>query len=301
MKKKILLLDESITVQKVIALTLGKSRYDLDFATSQAQAMKSISDRAPDLILVSDQVTGVNVSTFPKELEAFMGRAGIVPPIVLITSEDRAESRNYAGVLKKPFSPQGLQVLVGEYLGGFQESQVSGGQPTQGVAIEDYEDQRLENIFNEKFSDESQLMRQTLGPSDLPNQIAQQMAKQSRQTSSGVHLQGAKESGEKPSEEEVPEIDINTPSDTADLWNVLNVEKASSVTEGEPPSTMETGSIKIPENRMENALESRLKKENLQQLVEEALARIVPPIVERLVTERLDALLAEQDQAGAKS
>jgi PleD family two-component response regulator len=71
MKKRILLLDESVTVQKVVALTLDRERFAITNAKTRSEAMKSILENPPDLILVSDQVAGVSASAFPKEVETW--------------------------------------------------------------------------------------------------------------------------------------------------------------------------------------------------------------------------------------
>ena len=69
MKKKILLIDESLTVQKVVALTLDKAKYQLSFAKSRPEVMKLVLENPPDLILLSDQMSDMSVGNFPKEME----------------------------------------------------------------------------------------------------------------------------------------------------------------------------------------------------------------------------------------
>src|SRR5215212_4572112 len=98
MKKRVLLVDESLTVQKVVALTLDRHRFAILYAKSRAEAMKLITESPPELILVSDHVADITASSFPKEVEAWMGRDQGLPPVVLITGQDIKEHRHYAAV-----------------------------------------------------------------------------------------------------------------------------------------------------------------------------------------------------------
>jgi hypothetical protein len=52
---------------------------------------------------------------------------------------------------------------------------------------------------------------------------------------------------------------------------------------------------------LENQVQQKLEAHNLTEMVEKVLARLLPPLVERLVQERLDQLMAEQEQEGASS
>ncbi|MFM8269068.1 MAG: hypothetical protein ACKN9V_02675, partial [Pseudomonadota bacterium] len=47
---------------------------------------------------------------------------------------------------------------------------------------------------------------------------------------------------------------------------------------------------------LENQVQQKLESQNLNEMVEKVLARLLPPLVERLVQERLDQLLTEQEQ-----
>src|SRR5262245_56759285 len=158
MKKRVLLVDESLTVQKVVALTLDRNRYQVSYAKSRSEAMRLIVETVPDLILVSDQVPDIAAASFPREVETWLARRAPVPPMVLITSQDVREMRQYAGVLKKPFSPQSLQAMVAQHARPDQESEPA-VKPASGG--EDMEDQRLQVIFNEAFADEAKLVRET--------------------------------------------------------------------------------------------------------------------------------------------
>lgn len=161
MKKRVLLIDESLTVQKVVALTLDKSRFSVFYAKSRAEAMSFVANSTPNIILVSDQVSDVTISSFPKEVEAWLGKGRKAPPIILITSQEMAEARHYVAVLQKPFSPQALQTAVTEHADSeVAESPAAGALPHR-LSAEEQEEQGLQKRFNDTFNDEARLVRET--------------------------------------------------------------------------------------------------------------------------------------------
>ncbi len=146
------MIDESLTVQKVVALTLDRERYTITNAKTRSEAMKLVLESPPDLILISDQVAGVSAGAFPKEVETWVGRDRKQPALVLITGQDTKDSRGYRAVLKKPFAPAALQSAVSEAL--------AGSEPV-AAPTDDTDDMRLQKIFNDTFSDEAKLVAET--------------------------------------------------------------------------------------------------------------------------------------------
>jgi len=270
MKKRILLIDGSLTVQKVVSLTLDKGRYHVVYAKSRVEAVQQINEATPDVILVSDQVTDITIPSFPKELETWLGRTHEIPPIVLITAQDIKEIRHYAGVLKKPFSPQALQALVQKFT---LENPTASG---LGAPEEDFEDQRLQKIFNDTFNDEANLVRAT-----FENEIEQ---------------------------EDVTQVGISTqrPSthstDSGSLWAAPAPAPRPAAPPARPaPARPAKAPVMGAEDSMaykavlEREVEGKLSGRDLDEMVDKLLNKLVPPIVERLVQERLDKLMKEQD------
>lgn len=292
MKKKILLVCESLTVQKVVSLSLEKSRYTLSFAKTRAEAMKLVIDEASDLILVSDSVSDINSASFPKEVETWIGGSRISPPVVLISAQEVKDQKHYAAILKKPFSPQALQSIVlqytnsGEYEAGHQDFRTFNKQ-------DEFEDQRLQQIFNDTFNDESSLMKETfrVDSQGRSEQFSGQMTnKDLESTDSWISdkpsLWGAKQ------QEEIPK---RPSSDTANnssqkedtLWSIN-------------PGGGEASQKNLNQNdrlvALEKSVEANLDEQGLNEIVSKILDKVVPPIVERLARERLDELLAEQQK-----
>lgn len=241
--KKILLIDSSVTVQKVVSLTLDKSQFDLRFAKNRAEGMQHLFEFKPHLVFVSDQMQDISAQTFPKEAEVWLSQKGIavLPPMVMISSQENAQPKNYSAVLKKPFTPQALQVLIADQL-----------RPKESSFNE------TQNQFNETFNDEASLVNETFQviPQNEP---------------------------EKPDDTWVgPEPELNSPTQqpsNSSLWN-------NQQTDVREPARPKAENLK---------LEQDIKVNELQKAVESTLNKILPGIVEKMVKERLDSLLKEQE------
>lgn len=279
MKKRVLLIDESLTVQKVVALTLDKNRYAVSYAKSRAEAMHQIRTEVPDLVLVSDQVSDVTVPTFPKEVVSWVGATGAPPPVLLIAAQDVGDSMDYAGVLKKPFSPQALQGIVSEF------TQVDPVQMPQATAPSSGED--LQSRFNQTFNDEAALVRETFREEidsaeatrmDLPAPGGAPRSQSSAPVPPAPHPPQAPQH----QHQQQPAAPA---SESAGLWE-----------SNQPGGVMGAEDSMAYKAELRNQVEDRLGSEDLERVVSEVLERLVPPIVEKLVEQRLDRLLKEEEE-----
>lgn len=267
MRQKILLIDDSVTVQKVVSLSLDKNRYQLLIARNRTEASRFIVDENPDLILVSDQVADLEVSTFPKEVETWLGRTHDLSPMVLITGENISEAKHYKAVLKKPFTPQTLMALLHIHADkGAAPEPLWAKAKTASNFADDFEDQKLQKVFNETFSEEGKLVDETFHAmeEDRPTQLY-----------------------ERPKTAETKK---------SSLWTSEPVKKERPVTPEHNPVVLSTSDSMAYKAQLDSEVQSRLEKDNLTEVVERVLQRVLPPIVEKLVAERLDALLAEEDK-----
>jgi DNA-binding response OmpR family regulator len=281
MKKRILLIDESLTVQKVVALTLDKGSYQLLYARNRQEAIKAIVDQPVDIILLSEMVSGLSWQSFPKELESWLGRSVTPPPAVLITGQEMKEAKHYAAILKKPFSPVALKAIVEEHLGG---SEMGLGREPQGESRED----NLQRTFNRAFSDEEELVRQTFDDESHGDKLP----------TTAAELWQSDGPKEKMLSQRVPG---EPKENTEDLWGTQNnsnratMEELNMMEQRSPVLTSEDSMAY--KSVLENEVKSRIQNQDLQQMVERALAEMLPPIVERLVQERLDRLLQEHEES----
>ncbi len=269
MKKRILLLDESLTVQKVVALTLDRDRYALTSVKSRSEAMKLVLESPPDLILVSDQVAGVSASAFPKEVETWAGRDRRVPQLVLITSQDAKEQRGYCAVLKKPFSPQALQAAVSEAI-------VDTDSSHGASSMSEREDSDMQKVFADTFSDEANLVAETFQFEAVPNDEATPIQHSSSKATAGT----ARRNGPPP------------PENVAQLWGRASDAEEQTSQQVQVLGAEDSMAYKA---QLEQEVRSKLEGYDFESSVQRILERVVPPIVERLAQARLDQLLKETE------
>jgi CheY-like chemotaxis protein len=119
MSRRILLADDSVTIQKVIELTFMDEDYEVTAVGNGDEAVAELGRSAPDLVLADVHMPGANgyeVCRRSRELHPQ------VPVLLLVgTFEpfDEARSREVgaAAFLKKPFDSQELLQLVARLLG----------------------------------------------------------------------------------------------------------------------------------------------------------------------------------------
>lgn len=270
MKKRILLLDESLTVQKVVALTLDRERFTITNVKTRSEAMKLVLESPPDLILVSDQVAGISASAFPKEVETWAGRDRKVPPLILITNQDAKEQRGYRQVLKKPFAPQALQSIVTEVLSD------SDAEPSY-TDSNDTEDSQMLKVFSETFSDEAQLVDETF----------KMEVDEAEETVLSIPVASKSPAKSTPRRTGPPPVE-----NVAELWG-----RASDSDEktGEVVQVLGAEDSMAYKAQLEQEVRHQLEGYDLEDVVNRLLERMVPPIVERLAQARLDQLLKETE------
>lgn len=254
MKKKILLFDQSLTVQKVVSLTLDKQGFEVTYAKSREEAMGAFAKEDLDLVLVSDQVPGIQWSSFPKEVELWLGRTVGIPPMVLITSDAKKEQRHYAALLVKPFTPLQLKETVMRHAKSDNDSApVAPEFPEEARAVDDLEEAKMQQAFNATFSDEARLVNETFAEQGVASSIWTAPA--------------------------LPDATIE--EGTADMGNELL-------------GTEDSVAYKA---LLEKKVAQQIERQDLGTLVQRALNDILPPIVEKIVQERLDSILKEQEHS----
>src|SRR5215208_872077 len=131
MPKKLLLADDSVTIQRVIELTFAGEDVQVLTAGDGEEAIARIPSEKPDIILADigmPKRSGYEVSAFVK------GRPELAHiPVLLLAGafepvdEAKAREAQCNGVLVKPFEPQHVIARVRELIGG------ATGTPTQAV------------------------------------------------------------------------------------------------------------------------------------------------------------------------
>src|SRR3954452_11284693 len=112
MAKKILLADDSITIQKVVELTFSDGDYEVTAVNNGAKAIQKLADMRPDIILsdiIMPEKNGYEVCEYVKSHPEYRNI-----PVILLTGTfepfdpDRADKAGCDAVVTKPFESQSL-------------------------------------------------------------------------------------------------------------------------------------------------------------------------------------------------
>jgi CheY-like chemotaxis protein len=139
MPKKILLADDSITIQKVVELTFSDGDYEVIAVNNGAKAIQKLSEMRPDIILsdiIMPEKNGYEVCEYVKSHPEYRNI-----PVILLTGTfepfdpDRADKAGCDAVVTKPFESQSLIHKVEELI---QQSQnMPAPEPEPAAAIAD--------------------------------------------------------------------------------------------------------------------------------------------------------------------
>ncbi len=132
MSKKILLADDSVTIQKVISITLAHEDFDLTIVDNGTEAISKSRETRPDLILLDVVMPDKDGYQVCEEIRKQSETKNI--PIVLLTGtfepfdEERAKEVGANDFIKKPFESHTLINKVKEmvFLGGVDKTVSSG-------------------------------------------------------------------------------------------------------------------------------------------------------------------------------
>lgn len=133
MPKKILLADDSITIQKVVELTFSDGDYEVTAVNNGAKAVAKLAEMRPDIILsdiIMPEKNGYEVCEYVKSHPEYRSI-----PVVLLTGTfepfdpDRAEKAGCDAVVTKPFESQSLIHKVEELIAQAQSAPAPAPEP----------------------------------------------------------------------------------------------------------------------------------------------------------------------------
>jgi CheY-like chemotaxis protein len=110
--KKILLADDSLTIQKVVELTFSDSEYDLVCVPNGQRALDRVAEQVPDLILADVVMPEKNGYEVCEAIKSDPATARV--PVILLSGtfepfdRDRAERLGCDAIVSKPFDSQQL-------------------------------------------------------------------------------------------------------------------------------------------------------------------------------------------------
>lgn len=116
---KFLIIDDSVTMRKVIALALKSINYDYSEAENGEKALELLSNNTYDFFLIDLNMPGMNGIELVKEIKKNPRHAKI-PIIILTTEQDeklKNESKNSGANdwITKPFQKEQLIELINKY------------------------------------------------------------------------------------------------------------------------------------------------------------------------------------------
>jgi CheY-like chemotaxis protein len=148
MSKKLLLADDSITIQKVIGITFADKDYDLAVVGNGDEALEMARTDRPDLVLADVLMPGKNGYELCAAIKQDSDLKEV--PVLLLTGtfesfdEDKARSAGADSWISKPFDSQALIDRVEELF-------ANAPQPTAPAAVaESFESLEEENLWDER-------------------------------------------------------------------------------------------------------------------------------------------------------
>lgn len=140
MSRRILLADDSVTIQKVIELTFMDEDYEVTAVSNGDEAVNALSREAPDIVLADVHMPGANGYEVCRRAKELHPR---VPVLLLVGTfepfdEAKAREAGAESFLKKPFDSQELLQRVGDLLGPAADPEPA------PAAVEEVEEEELD-------------------------------------------------------------------------------------------------------------------------------------------------------------
>ena len=116
MNPKILVVDDSALVRKVISTFLEGEGYDLVMTSDSAKVVDLIQEMSPDLVISDIMMPGMDGYTFLRRIRKEKSLASL--PVIMMSTkkkeamEDLFVSYNISGYLEKPFEKEDLVALI---------------------------------------------------------------------------------------------------------------------------------------------------------------------------------------------
>lgn len=123
MGKKVLIVDDSNTMRKIVARSLRQAGFEFDALLEAADgqaALEALAGESVDIILSDINMPVMDGIEFLRQKNADAQIKAI--PVVMITTEAGSDVLNEAlslgavGTIKKPFTPDQVQEVLGKFL-----------------------------------------------------------------------------------------------------------------------------------------------------------------------------------------
>ncbi len=120
MSQRVLVVDDSSTIRRVVGRTLTQAGYDVAFAVDGRDALEKAQRQAPDLVLVDFVMPNMNGLRFVQAMRRIANLARV--PVVLMSAKADKIGDGFVAqtaaldAITKPFSPEALLAVTGHAL-----------------------------------------------------------------------------------------------------------------------------------------------------------------------------------------
>jgi len=144
MNSKILLIDDSITIHRVIDLSVDADEYSVSKVFSAEDARSKIRDEKPDIILLDNKLEGIKTQDFIRELKGELPEVKIILLVGAFDKMDESaiEKTGADDFLVKPFNSTSLE----EKLRSFSLAEESTADTEEKIEFED-KDEAIEELM----------------------------------------------------------------------------------------------------------------------------------------------------------
>ncbi len=157
MSAKLLLADDSVTIQKVVELTLADEEYELTMVSEGSSALKTAETLLPDLIMADIVMPELNGYELCEKIRQNPALAGT--PVLLLTStfetydEERGKSVGADDHITKPFESEELLQKIRSCLEKKSEATKVAEAPVEEIEVSDMETMEAEpeKVEEEEF------------------------------------------------------------------------------------------------------------------------------------------------------
>lgn len=122
MSKSVLVIDDSPSIRRMVAMTLGAAGYSVTEADDGKTGLMRATDSRFDMIITDQNMPGMTGLEFIKAFRSDPSNRGV--PILFLSTDTDGDLKNAArdagalGWLAKPFEPPRLLAVTSKVLGG---------------------------------------------------------------------------------------------------------------------------------------------------------------------------------------
>ena len=270
MGKKILVADDSLTIQKVIRLALSNEGYEIQAVSDGNEATQQISLMRPDLVLIDVSLPGKSAFEVKRMINDQPDARNV--KFILMSSafekvdETQADQVKFHGRLTKPFDPASLRETISEVLAS---ATMSAPQSLSPSPI-------LDELWDNSIPP-------PLPPISSPESPPSEDSDIRNLTESTIRMSGLDDF-----QWSVNEPSLKPPAGLMDAGgNTFPLDPPP------PPSVTLPGIEPPPPPQLATAPSSAPSTDKVEEIVRKELQRLLPEVAERVIKQEIHRLLTE--------